>query len=108
MKKDTLLELIGMALENKTENKTDLPFEVGEKYFIRTVTNYTVGRLKEIKGGFLVFEKASWIADTGRFADFLANGKPKEVEPIKGFCRVAIASIVDAFDWNHDLPSEQI
>ena len=86
---------------------TDLPFKVGEKYFVRTVTHYMLGKLEEITGNFLVFSSASWIADTGRFADFLSNGKADEVEPVKGLYRLSVGSIVDAFDWEHNLPKEQ-
>jgi len=106
MNKELLLELINLALENKNEIKNDLPFEIGEKYFVRTVTHYVVGELKEITGGFLIFSNASWIADSGRFNEAIKNGTLNEVEPIKGRYIVAIGSIVDAFDWVHNLPTE--
>lgn len=85
----------------------DLPLAIGSKYFVRTVTNYVVGKLEEIRGGFLVFSEASWIADTGRFSNFLATGEADEVEPVKGLYRVAINAVVDIFDWKHTLPKTQ-
>ena len=107
MKKEILLELLGLALESKTESNGELPFKVGEKYFVRCVTHYMVGKLEEITGGFLVFSHASWIAGTGRVADFLKTGKANEIEPVEGLYRVAIGSIVDAFDWKHELFNAQ-
>jgi len=107
MQKETVLELLGLLLEKKDSSGTELPVKIGEKYFVRMVTHYMVGKLEEITGGFMVFSSASWVADTGRFADFLANGEPNEVEPVKGLYRVAVGSVVDIFDWQHDLPKKQ-
>lgn len=106
MKNETIMELLGLLL-NKSETNDELPLEIGEKYFVRTVTHYMVGELKEIIGDFLVFSNASWIADTGRFADFLEKGEANEVEPVKGLYRIAITSIVDVFDFEHPLPKKQ-
>jgi len=102
------LTLIKALLNDSTNTPSDeLPVNIGEKYFVRTVTHYMVGKLEEVKGGFLVFGSASWIADTGRFADFLKEGEPNEVEPVEGLYRVAIASVVDIFDFPHKLPDRQ-
>jgi hypothetical protein len=90
-----------------SSNSTESAFEVGEKYFIRMVTHYMVGKLQDEKDGFLIFSNASWIADTGRFADFLKTGEANEVEPVKGFYRVAKTAIIDFFDFSHELPSKQ-
>lgn len=104
MKVEDLISLIGI-INKDDKTSTDLPFEIGEKYFIRTVTHYMVGKLEEIKGGFLIFSSSSWIADTGRFNEFLKTGEASEVEPVKGLYRVAIGAIVDAFEFNHTLPT---
>ena len=45
----------------------ECPFEVGEKYLIRTVTFTLTGQVKSKTSQFLVLEQADWIADTGRF-----------------------------------------
>jgi hypothetical protein len=71
------------------------------------VTYFTVGQLERIEGDFLVFSQASWVADTGRFTETLKTGKLNEVE-ITGECYVNIASIVDAYPWEHPLPTKQI
>ena len=107
MQKETVLELLSLLLEKKDSSGSELPVKISEKYFVRTVTHYVVGNLEEITGGFLVFSSASWVADTGRFTDFLATGEAAEIEPVKGLYRVAVGSVVDIFDWQHDLPKKQ-
>ena len=82
------------------------PFEVGKKYFIRTVTHHQVGRCTAVKGSFVVLENASWVADDGRFHTAMSTGEFAEVEPF-GDARVFVntASIIDAVEWSHDLPA---
>lgn len=61
-----------------------IPFKIGKSYFFRTVTYHLTGRVKAVVGKFLVLEDAAWIADSGRFSDFV-KGSPTEgleVEPI--------------------------
>jgi len=81
----------------------------GNCYFVRTCTHYTLGRLKHLSSGELIFEEASWIPNSGRWHNLLANGPDEldEVEPYVGLCYVARQSIVDYTDWCHDLPNKQ-
>ena len=91
----------------KMDRKVDAecPYEVGEKYFIRTVTMAHTGRLVAVSEQELVLEDASWIADTGRFAKFLRDGTLNEVEPFPdGRVIVGRGAIIDACIWKHDLP----
>ena len=84
-------------------------WKVGQCYFIRTVTMALLGRLIQVTDRELVLEEASWIADTGRFADFL-QGKFKnelEVEPFPDKVIVGRGSIVDACAWQNKLLREQ-
>lgn len=81
-------------------------FEIGNKYLIRAVTNYFVGKLVEVTDQFIILENASWVADTGRFSECLKNGTFQEVEPYQDKVGVAIGSIVDFTKWGHDLPTE--
>lgn len=115
-KEDLLKELAELEkLEKKVVSKRgkikyeklDLPFEVGDAYFIRTVTYFATGRVKAIVGSFLVLEDAAWIADTGRFSAALAKGVMSEVEPVDTEMFVNTGSITDAFPWKHKLPREQ-
>ena len=83
------------------------PLEVGRAYFIRTVTYHYVGRLVSADAQWLVLEEASWVADSGRFADALAMGELSEVEPYPGPCGVGAGAVVDWSPWNHPLPRVQ-
>lgn len=75
----------------------DHPFEIGEKYLIRTVTMTHTGQVKAIRGKFLVLEQADWIADTGRFSLALEDQDQfNEVEPFKNDAIVNMDTIVDA------------
>ena len=81
---------------------------IGQKVFIRTVTYHAGGRVKKVNlfGSFLELEDASWVADSGRFAQAIKNGTLSEVEPV-GQQWVNMASAVDMFPWKHDLPTKQ-
>ena len=112
MSKHTVLKQIEALLSESSESITfkqelELPFEIGQAYFIRTVTYFATGRVKDIVGQFLVLDEAAWIADTGRFSDALAKGVMDEVEPIGGEMFINTSSITDAFPWKHTLPKEQ-
>lgn len=85
----------------------ELPFAIGKAYFIRTVTYFATGRVKDIVGKFLVLEEAAWIADTGRFSDAMSKGVMEEVEPVEKEMFINTDSITDAFPWKHKMPKEQ-
>lgn len=86
---------------------TDFPIPVGEKCFIRTVTLYYTGKIKKICGQFITLEQAAWIPDTGRFHDFLKEGKANEVEPFISDVHIPLGSVIDATLWTHKLPQDQ-
>jgi hypothetical protein len=92
----------GRPIENHSH-----PWKIGQAYLIRTVTHYYTGRLIEIHQNELVLEKAAWIADTGRYFDALKKGTLNEVEPIIGPCIIARGAIIDAAQWQFDLPEVQ-
>ena len=79
---------------------------VGKKFFFRTVTYHLVGLVSKVMGDFLILENASWIADSGRFMDFLKKGTINEVEPC-GTAFINLSTVTDFFPWNHDLPTLQ-
>lgn len=92
------------SIRNASDNG---PYKIGGSYFIRTVTHYYTGRLKQIFNDTLVLEEAAWIADTGRFYDFLRDGKANEVEPFVKDVIVPKNSIVDMTQWTHKLFKDQ-
>ncbi len=79
---------------------------IGGKYYFRTVTYHTVGKVKKIVGRFVFLEDASWVADSGRFMNTIKDGTLNEVEPV-GQAFVNLETVVDFFEWKHKLPSEQ-
>lgn len=91
-------------MSNSNENS---PYVLGEKYFIRTISNYFTGKLVSIHERSLVLSDAAWIPDTGRFSDSLKTGQFNEVEPYPGEVIVNMDAIVDASVFNHELPRQQ-
>jgi hypothetical protein len=93
-----------------TEAK-DHPFTIGKAIVIRTVTMIQTGILKAVGEKELVLTDAAWIAETGRFADFLKHGpidSSAEVEPFPdGEVIVGRGAIIDAMHVNWDVPRNQ-
>jgi len=84
-------------------------WEKNVNYFIRTVTHYLTGMLVEVTDKEIVLKNAAWIADTGRYANAMSEGKFSEVEPYPDDQLVLVNrdSIIDATQWTHKLPREQ-
>jgi hypothetical protein len=74
------------------------PWEVGENYFIRTVSMAITGRVVGVFPQEIVLEDAAWIADTGRFTQAVASAEFSEVEPYPDGQKVVVgrASVIDA------------
>lgn len=98
-------DLLGLNGFKEIESYKDL---VGEKIFFRTVTYYALGEVKKIVGRFVHLKNASWVADTGRFMNFLKEGVQtnSEIEPI-GEMFLNMDTVVDFFYWKHKLPDTQ-
>jgi hypothetical protein len=105
LKSQLIEKLLEKVLESDEAVSTELPFEIGEAYLIRTVTYHVLGKVKEIKGNFLVLSDASWVADSGRFNEAIGKGTLNEVEYV-GAAIVAINAVSDAYPWSHKLPKE--
>ena len=93
----------------KKPRPDDSHWEVGSAYFIRTVTHHYTGRLVKVTAKELVIEDAAWIADDGRFAQFVAGGEANEIEPYPDGAKVIIGrgAILDAVKWPAKLPRNQ-
>lgn len=84
------------------------PYEIGKAYLIRTVSMIDTGRVVEVTDQEIILEDAAWIADAGRFADTLQNGKFSEVEPFpEGRVIIGRASVIDACQLKSALPRSQ-
>lgn len=82
------------------------PYVQGSSWLFRSVTNYTVGTVDYVSGTSIVLrEGAAWVADTGRFNEFLRDGwsKASEVEPSPDGCLTVVeqGAIVTAHLWAH-------
>ena len=83
------------------------PFMVpGKKYFLQTVTHYYTGRLVWVGDKELTLTDCAWIADTGRFNEFVNGKTANEVEPFpKGsFVIIGRGSIVGMVEFKAELP----
>lgn len=98
-----------VSLFNSSSQTYHQPYAIGQAYLIRTVTHIDIGIVVEVGPQEIVMKDVAWIADTGRYADALANGTLSEVEPYPVGERVIIGrgAVVDAARWNHPLPREQ-
>lgn len=104
MKSQLVEKLLEKALESD-ESSSECPFEIGSAYLIRTVTYHVLGRVKAIKGNFLMLDEASWVADSGRFSVAIEKGELSEIEYV-GKAIVSLTAIVDAYPWSNKTPRE--
>ena len=81
----------------KKEETSKGPWVIGTHYVIRTVTMIQTGTLKAVYPNELVLSNAVWVADTGRFHDFLKDpNKLSEAEPFTKDVIVGRNSIIDS------------
>ena len=108
-KKEAEAEILTERKKKQPKNPSGkvLPFEIGGKYFIRTVTYFATGEVVAIHGDFLELHSAAWVADTGRFRQAITDGILIEVEPVDVPMYLNVNSITDAFVWSHALPDSQ-
>jgi hypothetical protein len=78
-------------------------FEVGQLYYVETLTKYYVGRVKSCDGGELVLDQAAWVSDTGLMTEFLRDGKNQhtEVEVLGDDFGIPVGMITAKAPWPH-------
>ena len=87
--------------------ESEIVFETGKNYLIRTVTMIDTGRVVKVTPRWIVLEEAAWIPDTGRFADAIKSAKFNEVEPFpSGLVIIGVGAVVDAVEIS-ELPRSQ-
>ena len=115
-KKSTKKTGIKKTVRKSTVKNESKLFTVGKKYFIRTVTNYIVGKCEELicehEHYFVRLSLATWVGDTGRFynamKDRLTAVTASELEPFADHdVLVNIGSIADFIEYKHELPTQQ-
>ena len=106
--KDLKAIFSGMGLCSKEpppQSPANHAYPTGSNVFIRTVTMHYTGKLVEVTPGELVLEEAAWVADSGRFAEALAQGTLNEVEPYpSGRVCISRGAVLDVSIWGHELP----
>jgi hypothetical protein len=95
---------MNMIKETRGAKSEGLPFAVGDKVLIRTVTLYQLGVVRAITPEFIELGDCGWVADMGRFGESLATGRLNEFERAPSWCLVARGSIVDIYPWAHEIP----
>lgn len=94
------LKEISSLLNNKQEL---FPYKIGDNIFIRTVTMYYTGKIINLIGKWIILEECAWISDTGRFHDFIKDGKCNEYEGFIDQVSIPLDSIIDITVWKHNL-----
>lgn len=92
------------ALLGGGKSKYEPIAEIGKKIFIRTVTHHYTGEVVKCNRDWLELKDAAWIADDGRFNNFLKTGSANEIEPFEDNVRIPIGSVLDVTEWKHALP----
>ena len=86
------------------------PFQIGKNYFFRLATYHVVGCVSAQDATFITLKCASWISDSGRLSNALKTGfeqqSASEIEPT-GDHIIAVAAIIDAIPYSHQLPEKQ-
>ena len=82
-----------------------LPFGVGDKVLIRTVTMIQIGRLAGAGPDFFVLSEGGWLADSKRWPQMLLDGHINEFERSPSWVVVGRGAIVDVYPWIHALPA---
>lgn len=84
-------------------------YPVGKNVIVRTVTMIYTGKLDHVTDTDLVLVDCSWIPETERFMQFVAEGKVKECEPYPDGLPVYInrGALLDMCELRNDLPRSQ-
>jgi len=84
-------------------------YPVGKNVIVRTVTMIYTGRLQEVTSTDLVLVDCSWIPETERFMQFVAEGAVKECEPYPDGLPVYInrGACLDLCELKKALPRSQ-
>ena len=90
------------------EKRKEGPWQIGEQYFIRTVTMALAGLLVDVTPQELVLVNAAWIADTGRFSNFVNGTDAEEIEPFpKKEVIIGRNAIIDAVRRDGDYSKQK-
>ena len=94
---------------NPAVARAESNYPVGKNVIVRTVTMIYTGRLDSVTNTDLVLVDCSWIPETDRFMEFVANGSIKECEPYPDGLPVYInrGALLDMCELKGKLPRSQ-
>ena len=89
--------------------KVPSSYPVGKNVIVRTVTMIYTGRLESVTDADLILVDCSWIPETERFMQFVAEGKVRECEPYPDGLPVFInrGALLDMCELRTELPRRQ-
>ena len=98
---------IQSLITGPTQPVSDYP--VGKNVIVRTVTMIYTGNLSAVTDTDLILIDCSWIPETDRFMQFVAEGKVKECEPYPDGLHVYInrGALLDMCELKKELPRSQ-
>jgi len=97
------------ALSTPANSPTHSNYPVGKNVIVRTVTMIYTGNLQSVTDSDLILVDCSWIPETDRFMQFVAEGKVKECEPYPQGLLVYInrGALLDMCELTATLPRSQ-
>ena len=98
---------VGTTFQQTQKPQSDYP--VDKNVIVRTVTMIYTGKLIQVTESDLVLVDCSWIPETERFMQFVADGKVKECEPYPEGLPVFInrGALLDMCELKKELPRSQ-
>jgi len=104
-----LKQIASLFNSEPQQTKTNGGYPVGKNVIVRTVTMIYTGRLDSVTDSDLVLVDCSWIPETERFMQFVAEGKVKECEPYPDGLPVFInrGALLDMCELRKELPRSQ-
>lgn len=102
-------EIQALTVGGTANEKCSSEYPVGKNVIVRTVTMIYTGLLQKVTDSDLVLIDCSWIPETERFMQFVAEGKVKECEPYPDGLPVYInrGALLDMCELKKELPRSQ-
>lgn len=102
-------ELQSLFANQANQSQTPQHPLVGKNVIVRTVTMIYTGKLDHTTNDSLVLVDCSWIPETDRYMQFVAEGSVKECEPYPDGLPVYInkGALLDLCELKKDLPRSQ-
>lgn len=103
------IQALFVGVISQVNTKPQSAYPVGKNVIVRTVTMIYTGKLEQVTETDLVLIDCSWIPETERFMQFVAEGKVKECEPYPEGLPVYInrGALLDMCELKKDLPRSQ-